>query len=264
MLQRFNNAITNTKVALEMLLDEHDKKKEYKQNLSTEQRNLEDLIGNKGALKDEYVEQRRRFIGRFFLVGHIDIDAENKEYQSAMKLASFHEKYGEQKEFNAAMDLSDSLYDEIIAITQSRAESVAETIIANKNDNIGSYVVHQAASLNSLENNDAASSKTALALRDQLLEKGVNATLGKTIRSIMPFNDNHLHTMMSAVDGIQACKPEKSSFAAIAVVDPNEPKNPYIPTEYQRSIVKDLKDGGVVQLQSNPVYGKPQIWVPVY
>lgn len=264
MLERFNKAVTNTKVALEMLIDEHDRKKELKQNIATEQRNLEDLIGNKGALRDEYSEQRKRFIGRFFLVGFVDLDFENKEYNTAIRTAEFHDMQGEKDSFQEHMDLADSLYDEMLAVANSKAETIADAIIGNRNDNIGSYVVFSAGSKGSFEQHDASLTKTAIALKDQLFERKTNASLGNNKKLIMPFNDNYMHEIMNCIDPLQAGDPEKSSFAAVAVVDPTEPMNPYIPTEYSRSIAKELKDGGVVQLQDNPVYGKPPIWVPVY
>ena len=161
------------------------------------------------------------------------------------------------------MDVADSLYDEMLAITNSKAQTIADIIIGNRNENIRSYVVFNAGSRENLDKHEASFSKTAIALKDELAERGTNASLGSGIRSILPFNDNHMHGIMSGVDHIQAGPPEKSNFAAIAVVDPNEPKNPFIPTELQRSITKELTDGGVVQLQSNRNFYQPPIWTPI-
>ena len=263
MLQRFNKIIAETKTAVDMLIDEHDRKKEYKQNLAVERNQLADLISPKGIMKQEYLEQRRQFVGRFFLVGYVDIDMENKEYNQAITQAELYDKQGDKSAYDESMDVADSLYDEMLAITNSKAQTIADVIIGNRNENISSYVVFNAGSREKLNKHDASFSKTAIALKDELVERGTNASLGNGVRSIMSFNDNHMHAIMSLVDTIQAGPPEKSNFAAIAVVDPNEPKNPFIPTELQRSIAKELTDGGVVQLQSNRNFYQPPIWTPV-
>ena len=79
-----------------MLIDEHDRKKEHKTNLNVERKQLADLISAKGVMRQEYLEQRRRFIGRFFLVGYVDIDMENKEYNQAITQAELYDKQGDK------------------------------------------------------------------------------------------------------------------------------------------------------------------------
>jgi len=263
MLQKINKIATGAREVIEGYLDEREYIKEHKQNLAIERNQLADLISPKGVMKQEYLEQRRRFIGRFFLVGYVDIDMENKEYNQAITQAELYDKQGDKSAYDESMDVADSLYDEMLAITNSKAQTIADIIIGNRNENISSYVVFNAGSRENLDLHEASFSKTAVALKDGLAERGTNASLGSGIRSILPFNDNHMHGIMSGVDHIQAGPPEKSNFAAIAVVDPNEPKNPFIPTELQRSITKELTDGGVVQLQSNRNFYQPPLWTPI-
>lgn len=264
MRQGINKIATGAREVVEGYLDEREYNKEHKQNLKIENNQLADLISKKGVLKDEYTEQQRRFVGRLFLVGYVDVDFENIEFNRAITQAELHDKQSENRSYDESMEYANSIYDEMLAITNSKATPIADVIIGNRNDNIGSYVVYNAGSRENLCKHDASFSKTSIALRDELVERGTNASLGNGIRKIMPFNDNHMHAIMSLVDTIQAGPPEKSNFAAVVIVDPSEPKNPYIPNQQQRSIAKDLQDGGVVQLQTNQVYGKPPLWVPVY
>ena len=225
MPQRINKIATRTREVIEGYLDEREYNKEHKKNLAIENNQLADLISEKGVLKNEYIEQRRRFVGRLFLVGYVDVDLENIEYNRAIIQAELHDKQSENSSYDESMEYANSIYDEMLTITNSKARSVADVITGNRNDNINSYVIYSAGSKETLCRHDASFSKTSITLKDELVERGTNASLGNGIRKIMPFNDNHMHAMMSLVDTIQAGPPEKSSFAAIAIVDPDEPKN---------------------------------------
>ena len=99
MPQRINKIATRTREVIEGYLDEREYNKEHKKNLAIENNQLADLISKKGVLKDEYTEQRRRFVGKLFLFGYVDVDFENIEFNRAITQAELHDKQSENNKY---------------------------------------------------------------------------------------------------------------------------------------------------------------------
>ena len=263
MIQKFSKIISDAKYAVDGFVDEHQTKKEQKRTEIYERRILADLSDKSGTIGSKYHDQRRRFIGRFFLVGIVDIASENDEYNKVISEVELHRNHDNESDYNDAMDYADSLYDEIVAVTQSRMDIATDKILKYQDETTTDFISFIAASKDSYKINEHAFGKTNVALKEQLNEKSVRAGIGTAVLRQMTFNDNHMHTIMSDIEHLRALDPNKSPYSAIAIVDPSEPMNPYMPTKYHRGLAKELMDGGVVQLRANDQYYVPPIWTPI-
>ena len=144
MIQRAKNMLTDTKYNIDMVLNEHQEKRDLKKAIGIEKGQLADITIREGNLRNEYQQQLNRFAGRLFLVGEIRTDAHDKEYKKAMRIAESYRFDRDDSEYREAWDAANEIHDLITMERMSHAIESASAIIDNTEDGITNYLVNTA------------------------------------------------------------------------------------------------------------------------
>jgi len=263
MIQRAKNMLNGTKYNIDMVLNEHQEKRDLKKAIGIEKDQLADITIREGNLRTEYQQQLNRFAGRLFLVGEIRTDTHDKEYRKAVRIAESYRFDMDDSEYRQAHDAANEIHDFITMERMSHAIESASAIIDNTEDGITNYLVNTAANKKQFIANQDAFNNTNIALRNALTDEYSSAYWGPPITKHLDYNDSVTHETMSAIDfGVFGVPNEK--VAAVTVVSSIEPKKPYDPTSYSRDMQRELQNGGVVMLQKDRFVGRPTNWVSIY